>query len=97
MYVRVFHKRSGGIYGYRKVYEDVKKEAAGINCSSETSCKIMSVNSLFSCVKSRHKYHCIEKDKVYKYQDNILNRDFKLYEKNKRWVGDITYIWTKEG
>ena len=36
-------------------------------------------------------------DKVYKYQDNILSRDFASPEINMKWVGDITYIWTKEG
>jgi transposase InsO family protein len=25
---------------------------------------------------------------------NLLNRNFKVYEPNKVWVGDITYIWT---
>lgn len=97
MYARVFHKRSRGIYGYRKVYEDFRREVTGIQCSCETLRKIMSANHLFSCVKSRHKYHRIEKDKVYKYPNNILSRDFKSHERNKKWVGDITYIWTNEG
>ena len=29
--------------------------------------------------------------------ENILNRNFALQEKNKAWVGDITYIWTSRG
>ena len=28
---------------------------------------------------------------------NLLNRNFKVNEPNKVWVGDITYIWTDEG
>lgn len=28
---------------------------------------------------------------------NILNQNFKVEEKNKKWTTDITYIWTKEG
>jgi transposase InsO family protein len=28
---------------------------------------------------------------------NLLNRNFKVYEPNKVWVGDITYIWTDMG
>jgi transposase InsO family protein len=28
---------------------------------------------------------------------NLLNRKFKVYEPNKVWVGDITYIWTDMG
>ena len=29
--------------------------------------------------------------------ENILNRDFKAYERNRKWLSDITYLWTDEG
>ena len=29
--------------------------------------------------------------------DNLLNRDFVADAPNKKWVGDISYIWTNEG
>ena len=97
MYARVFHKHPRGIYGYRKVFEDFRREVTGMHCSRETLRRVKSANHLFSCVKSHHRYHCIERDKVYKCPDNILSRDFSSPEKNRKRVGDITYIWTKEG
>ena len=32
----------------------------------------------------------------YPVADNLLNRNFSVDEPNKAWVGDITYIWTRE-
>lgn len=29
--------------------------------------------------------------------DNLLNRDFAADMPNKKWIGDISYIWTNEG
>lgn len=29
--------------------------------------------------------------------ENKLNQDFEAHMPNKKWVADITYIWTKEG
>jgi transposase InsO family protein len=28
--------------------------------------------------------------------ENLLNRNFSIKEPDKAWVGDITYIWTRE-
>ena len=29
--------------------------------------------------------------------ENVLNREFQVEAPNRAWVGDITYLWTKEG
>jgi putative transposase len=29
--------------------------------------------------------------------ENLLNREFKAYKPNQKWVSDITYVWTDEG
>ena len=39
-HARVFHKRSRGIYGYRKVHEDFEKELPDLPCSRETVRKV---------------------------------------------------------
>lgn len=28
---------------------------------------------------------------------NLLNRDFAANEANRKWAGDISYVWTREG
>lgn len=37
------------------------------------------------------------RDQAHPVADNRLGRDFTANEPNKRWVTDITYIWTAEG
>lgn len=29
--------------------------------------------------------------------DNLLNQEFEVSSPNKKWTGDITYIWTRQG
>jgi len=45
--------------------------------------------------RKRHKY--CESDSSHKYSNNLLSRDFIQTTKNTHWVGDITYIKTKQG
>ena len=40
-------------------------------------------------------YRRYPKGKPYEEKENILNRVFTSKERNKTWVGDITYIPTK--
>ena len=90
-----FQERSRGIYGYRKVYEDIAQETE-ITCCEETVRRIMHEKGLFSRVKrkfvnttnSRHQQPLAE---------NILAREFTASQMNEKWVADITYIPTHEG
>ncbi len=81
-------------YGSRRVVVVLKRQ--GIRCSKNQVAKLMSENGLFA--RGRRKYK-VTTDSNHKLPvaPNILNREFALEKKNKVWVGDITYIWTKEG
>ncbi len=96
-HAKVFHKRSRGIYGYRKVYEDFKAELPELSCSRETVRKIMHENRLFACLRRRYKYPKPNKANVFEFPKNKLNRNYKTTVKNLKWTGDITYIRTTEG
>ncbi len=96
-HARVFHKRSKGIYGYRKVHEDFEKEFPEVPCSRETVHKVMRENNLFNCVKKKHRYPKPDNSKVFEYPKNKLNKNYNASIKNLKWTGDITYIRTTKG
>jgi len=56
--------------------------------------KLMSEQGLLA-KGSRKPYRYYPNKRQYKERENILNRVFSANEKNKIWVGDITYIPTK--
>ena len=93
--VKKFHTRSRQVYGYRKVHRDLVQED-GHTCSAEMVRRVMRRNGLKSKVKrkfiattdSRHSYSVAP---------NRLDRKFSATEQNRKWVGDITYIRTREG
>ena len=69
-----FHDRSMGIYGYRKVAEDIRKEGQN-DCCDETVRRIMRENKL--CAKVKHKFVVTTQSKhSLPVAENILERDF---------------------
>jgi putative transposase len=56
--------------------------------------KLMNERGLLA-KEARKPYRYYPNKSQYKERENILNRIFTANEKNKIWVGDITYIPTK--
>jgi len=81
-------------YGYRKVYHHLKHD--GLNCSKNRVSRIMGQNKLYSKAKKRFKATTNSKHD-HPISDNVLNREFNALKPNTHWVGDISYIQTKEG
>jgi transposase InsO family protein len=93
--VKKFHSRSRQVYGYRKVHKDVIEEQ-GHSCSEELIRRIMRRNGLRSKVKRKF-IATTDSGHSYSVAPNRLDRDFSTAEQNRKWVGDITYIRTREG
>jgi len=83
-----------GRYGARRI--QIVLEKMNIKINQKRIAKIMSNNELIP-KGSRKIYRKYSKGKPYEAKENILNRVFEATEKNKIWVGDITYIHTKQG
>jgi putative transposase len=90
-----FHARSRQIYGYRKVHKDLVQED-GHRCSPELVRRIMRRNGLRSKVKRKF-IATTDSGHGYSVAPNRLARTFSATEQNRKWVGDITYIRTREG
>lgn len=93
--VKKFHAQSRQVYGYRKVHFDVVQED-GHACSAEMVRRVMRRNGLRSKVKRKF-IVTTDSGHVYSVAPNRLDRNFSATEENRKWVGDITYIRTREG
>lgn len=83
-----------GRYGARRI--QLVLEKINIKANHKRIAKIMNKNGLVAR-GTRKVYPAYPKVKPYEEKENILNQVFEAKEKNKIWVGDITYIKTKNG
>lgn len=91
---QVAYRESHGVYGYRKVYDDLQEQK--ISCCRETVRRVMREKRLFS--RSKRKFvPTTDSAHTQAVADNILNRDFEATSPNQKWTADITYIPTREG
>ena len=88
------HRASGGIYGYRKVYEDLQEEE--IACCLETVRRVLRAKGLFSRTKKKF---VVTTDSAHDMPvaGNLLDRNFTATGPNQKWAADITYLPTAEG
>lgn len=89
----VSYFESKRVYGYRKVYEDLAKNAL---CCKETVRRIMRDIGLFSRIKRKFVV-TTNSDHALSIAENILDRNFTADKPNHKWAADITYIPTKMG
>ena len=89
----IFHDNHSR-YGARRIQLVLEKQ--GIRANSKRVSRLMSEHGLVA-KGTRKAYRKPRKGKAYEEQENVLNRVFSTDERNKIWVGDITYIPTKQG
>lgn len=89
----IFNENSGR-YGARRIQLVLKQQ--GVKVNHKTVSRLMSQDGLIAR-GTRKVYRKYPNGKPYEEKENILNRVFTAKERNKTWVGDITYIHTKHG
>ena len=89
----IFRDNSGR-YGARRIQRVLQKQ--GVKVNSKRVSRLMSENGLIA-KGTRKTYRRQRSGKPYEEKENILNQVFSAKERNKIWVGDITYIPTKHG
>ena len=78
----------------RRVTAQLNKE--GVSCGKTRVGRLMRENNIYC--KTRKKYKATTNSKHnYPVAPNLLEQDFETDKPNKKYVGDITYIWTDEG
>jgi len=91
--IKQFWLGSGGVYGYRKIYSDLR--AYGEGCSRNRVHRLMRAAGLRAHVGYRRPRHRSGQPSVV--APNRLQRAFDVDTPNETWVTDITYIRTHEG
>jgi putative transposase len=89
------HQNSHGIYGYRKVHEDLEKDFH-IACCEETVRNVMAELELSGKQKRRF-IKTTDSRHDQPIAENLLNRDFTATAPDQKWVADMTYIRLTEG
>lgn len=92
--VKRVHLESRMIYGSPKITEALHKE--GVDVSEKTVSRIMKEEGIRSKTVKKYKATTNSKHSLPIFP-NLLRQQFIVDEPGKVWVGDITYIWTKEG
>ena len=92
--IRKIHMESFEIYGSPRI--TVELNNSGIPASRGMVSRLMRINGIKSKVKKRYKA-TTDSNHNLPVAENILNREFTASSWNRKWVSDITYIWTDEG
>lgn len=91
--IRASHKGSRKAYGSPRITRDLR--AAGRRISEKRVARLMQENQIVGQGKRRFRVTTQGGDQPV--AENVLERDFQAHEPNRKWVTDITYIWTREG
>ena len=92
--IRVIHERSRKTYGERRIKDDLAD--MGKNISRQRINRLMKEEELACKTKRRFKATTDSRHNK-PVADNLLERDFHRDQPDQAYVGDITYVPTREG
>lgn len=92
--VQKIHEENYQSYGSRRMSEELRER--GFEVGRDKARTLMKEAQV---VVRRKKKFVVTTDSSHSlpFADNILDQDFSTDKKNEKWVGDITYLETKEG
>lgn len=87
--------RSRNTYGAPRIHAELK--STGMGCSLNRVARLMRIAGLRARKRRLYKVTTTNSKHNYPVAPNTLNRQFWAEGPNEKWVGDITYIQTREG
>ena len=92
--VTVVHRESDCVYGARRVRKELRGH--GLRYGVRRISRLMREQQL-EARKPRPRPSAKRDEALAETPlENVLNRNFKVEAPNRAWVGDITYVWTRE-
>lgn len=95
--VQRVHEASDGIYGSYKIAKMLQQDDDLETACRTTVAKAMQDLGLKSKVFKRFKPKTTVVDPKRQAAENVLAQDFQADAPNRKWVTDITYLWTHSG
>jgi putative transposase len=92
--IRTIFLESGQTYGSPRIYQELK--AKNISCSRRRVARLMHQAGL-NATSPRRQVRTTQADGQPRSVNNVLARDFTADAPNRKWLVDITGIWTDEG
>jgi putative transposase len=92
--IRSIHKESHEVYGSPTI--TVELNNTGTPFSRGMVSRLMRKNGIKSRIKRKYKA-TTDSNHNLPVAENILNREFTATSRDKKWLSDITHIWTDEG
>jgi putative transposase len=93
--IKAIHSESKGTYGSPRVHKELRKR--GVDCGKRRVRRLMRLSGLEGRCKKRWRKTTIADSEAQKALDLIQRAFGPGAEIDRRYVGDITYIWTWEG
>lgn len=92
--IKLIYQQSMGRYGSPRITAKLNK--LGTKASRPRVARLMKKAGIRSITKKKYR---VTTDSAHRYPlaENLLNRDFSAGTLGQKWVGDMTYIRTKEG
>ncbi len=91
--IEAIHKASRGTYGSPRIQRQLRKERP---ISRRRVARIMRHKRLYGCPPPRFR-KTTDSDHDEPIAANVLARDFSASAPDRKWVSDITYVWTAQG
>jgi len=92
--IRESYKKSRRSYGSPRVTKDLR--ALGLHCGKNRVARLMREHGIAARTKKKFKATTNSRHAL-PVAPNLLNREFNVARPDEAWVGDITYVWTREG
>jgi putative transposase len=92
--IEEIHRESKCTYGSPRIYKALKEKQ--IRCSMNRVALLMQKSGIRAKAGRKFKVTTDSSRSNFKAPD-LLERDFSVDAPNRKWVSDITYLWTAEG
>lgn len=93
--IKVIHAENHQVYGSPRIYTELADQ--GVCCSEKRVARLMRQHGICAKQALRRRVRTTDSNHDLPVAPNILDRQFTATKPGQKWVGDITYIPTRQG